>query len=499
VLSRRLFLALLALVYLIAFVSLAVQVQGLIGPEGIAPADAYLLDVRARLGSEGSWRVPTVFWLGASDTALLLGCAAGVALSLVVVTGVAAGPALALLWGLYLSYTSIGNVFLRYQWDALLIETGFLALFLAPWSIRRHAPYRTTVPRVPLWLLRWLLFRLMFMSGAMKLLSGDDAWRDFSALSYHYFTQPLPGFTSWFAHHLPAFVHAASVLATFAVEIGASVLLWFGRTGRLAACGAFVALQLAIAATGNYGFFNLLALVLCVPLLDDAALRALTPGRWRPRLPRFDALSARSRPPAGHALLVLLFVAVATLSGLRMLDRLGAPLDVPVAVENFARRTAAFRSVNAYGLFAVMTTRRPEILIEGSHDGERWLAYELPWKPGRLDRAPGFSQPHMPRLDWQLWFAALGRCERNRWFVQFLGRLLQGAPEVHALLDDNPFPDTPPRYVRSTTYHYTFSDPAELWNEGHWWRRERIGPYCPDLTLDGGVVLRRKARGDTPR
>jgi hypothetical protein len=197
--------------------------------------------------------------------------------------------------------------------------------------------------------------------------------------------------------------------------------------------------------------------------------------------------------------LVLLFVAVASLSGLRFLDRLGVSLDVPVAIENFSRRTAVFRSVNRYGLFAVMTTRRSEIVVEGSNDGERWLAYELPWKPGRLDRAPGFAQPHMPRLDWQLWFAALGRCENNRWFVQFLARLLRGTPEVYALLDGNPFPDAPPRYVRSTMFLYTFSDPAELWNEGRWWRRQRLGPYCPDLTLDGNVVLRRETRDDAPR
>jgi hypothetical protein len=477
--SRWLFLRLLGVVYLTAFLSLWVQVHGLIGSRGILPVREYLADVRGVTGPERYYLVPTLCWLDDGDRFLNGQCAAGVVLSVLLIAGVAPAPVLFVLWVLYLSLSVAGQDFFNYQWDALLLEAGLLAVFLAPPQLWPRPAREAPPSRLVLWLFGWLLFRLMFGSGVAKLLSGDPTWRGLTALSYHYETQPLPTWTSWYMHQLPGGFQAGSVVVTFVAELVVPLAVFGPRRWRLVAFVGIVGLQVLIAATGNYGFFNLLTVVLCVPLLEDS----LFPARWRARfVPAGPAAAApRARGWPGWVLGPVAAVVV-TLSALPFLARGGLVRRWPAWVVEAYRAAASFRSVNSYGLFAVMTTHRPEIIVEGSDDGVTWLPYEFRWKAGDVQRRPRFAGPHLPRLDWQMWFAALDDYRENPWFLHFLARLLDGSPEVLALLETNPFPDHPPRFVRAVLYDYHFTDPATRSATGAWWRRERLELYCPVLS-----------------
>jgi hypothetical protein len=396
-------------------------------------------------------------------------------LSALLLVGIAPLPILALLWALYLSLAVVGQVFLGYQWDALLLETGLLAVFLAPAGLRPRLTRESPPPPLVVWLLRWLLFRLIFGSGVVKLASGDPTWRSLTALRYHYWTQPLPTWVGWYAAHLPAWFQTASGGVLFAVELLAPFLLFAPRRLRRLAFPPLVGLQVLIALTGNYAFFNLLAVTLCLFALEDDDL----PERWRARLP---PLAAGARPWWPKAVLYPVAAVIALVSGGELLSTLGVAPPAPVAA--LRRAVGPLWSINRYGLFAVMTTSRPEIIVEGSEDASTWRAYEFKWKPGDLTRRPAFVAPHQPRLDWQMWFAALGTCEDNPWFIRFLGRLLEGSPPVLALLARNPFPDRPPRFIRAELYDYTPTDLATLRREGTWWRREARGDYCPVLSAE---------------
>jgi hypothetical protein len=375
----------------------------------------------------------------------------------------------------------VGGAFLLYQWDALLLETGFLAIWLAPAPLRPREAARAPVEPLALWLLRLLLFKLMLLSGAVKLLSGDPTWRHLAAMQFHYWTQPIPTWTSWYAFHLPEWVHRAEVVGTFAIELGLPLLIFGPRLLRWAAASGLAALQLLIAATGNYGFFNLLTLSLCGLLFDDAAWRRLLPPRWRPAAPDPEAARRPGWPPARLAFAALAALLFA-LSSVRMLDSVGLAPPRPRPFDALARVLDPFQLTSSYGLFAVMTTDRDEIEVEGSRDGAAWEPYVFPWKPGPLARRPGFAGLHMPRLDWQMWFASLRGCAGSPWFHAFLLRLLQGEPAVLGLLAHDPFAGAPPRYVRTTLYRYTFTDAGEA----NWWRRVEIGPFCPTVELHGG-------------
>jgi hypothetical protein len=479
IMSRWLFLRLLGIVYLAAFVSLWVQVDGLIGSRGILPLERFLPAAYNAVGGEAYWRLPTLCWLLPGDPGMHALCGAGVFLSALLILGSAPGPMLVGLWACYLSLTVAGQVFLGYQWDALLLETGFLAIFYAPcrlwsWPASERAP----LP-IMRWLLRWLLFRLMFTSGVAKLMSGDATWRDLTALQYHYETQPLPTWTSWYLHQMPAWFQQLSVLLTFVLEIGVPVLLFAGRRCRHWGCFGIAFLQVLIALSGNYGYFNLLTIALCVSQLDDNVF----PGFMHARLlgpPRQDG-PARENP-----LRVLMILLVAgTLFLLSLIPFLAATQITrhwPGWLEKTSQFAGSFQLVNNYGLFAVMTRERPEIVIEGSNDGDNWRAYEFRWTPGDLTRRPEFVTPHMPRLDWQMWFAALGSFRDNPWFYHFLVRLMEGESEVLALLEGNPFPERPPRFLRATLYRYHFTDAETRTRTGAWWHRERLGLYSPILS-----------------
>ena len=473
-----LFLRLFALVHLAAFASFGVQALGLIGSGGILPLADYVDALRDQLGTGPAawWNVPFVFWAGASDGAIRIAIALGIVASLALLAGRLPRVALATLYVLYLSLLYAGQRFMTYQWDILLVETTALALFLP-----RH-------PAIGIRLLRWLLFRFMLLSGAVKLLSGDPSWADLTALEYHYETQPLPTLFAWYAHQLPATFDRACVAVMLFIELVMPFCIIGPRRLRFAAGASFVALELAIMLTGNYNFFNLLTLLLCLVLLDDDVLARVLPRALRdtlapPRVAR--ELAPGSREGGSRRIARRIPAAVAAfLAGIGLAQVAGmfrGYLSGPVA--SVLEAVEPFHLVNTYGLFAVMTTERNEIVVEGSNDGRTWKAYEFRYKPGDLKRAPGWMIPHQPRLDWQMWFAALGSYDRNPWFARFLGRLLEGAPAVTALLADDPFAGRPPRYVRALLYRYRFSDPATRAETGQWWTRELTGMYAPAVEL----------------
>lgn len=478
-LAPWLFLRLLAIVHLVAFVSFWTQLEGLIGPHGLIPAARYFAAVREHFGSTASAfaQLPSLCWFFGAETFLHVLCAAGVALSLLLFSGIAPALCLFLLWAAYLSLNYAGQIFFNFQWDTLLLETTLLALFLAPWRwlplwrLAAHEP-----PRLARWLLWWLLFRLMFFAGYVKLASGDPTWRDLSALTFHYETQPLPTPLAWFAHQLPAWWHRAACAGMFVIELVAPFFLFAPRALRHNAAFLLAALMAAIALTGNYTFFNFLAIALCLLAFDDTALARLLPTRFRTRfLSPTPAAASISHVPRLLLGPVAVFVVVFTL-----LCSLAPNLP---GFRALASALDPFRSLNNYGLFAVMTNPRVELVFEGSRDGRTWLAYEFPHKPGALDRRPTWVAPHQPRPDWQLWFAALGSLEQNRWVLAVCENLLRGTPQVLSLLSHNPFPDQPPRFVRVVRYEYHFTDAPTRAATGRWWRRTPMDFYVPSASL----------------
>ncbi len=475
-LTRWIFLRLLGVIYLIAFISLWTQLDGLIGSNGILPASELMESVRQRFPGRFDL-LPTLAWFDASDQFLHLLCSGGIFLSLFLIVGMLPSLTLFLLWLFYLSLTVISGVFLSFQWDILLLETGFLAIFFSPFKIFPRISNELPPSKIMLWLLRWLLFRLMFESGMVKLLSGDATWRSLTALNFHYETQPLPTWIGWYAHQMPEWFQKTSVAIMFGIELIVPFFIFGPRRLRFFACVVLTAFQVLIAATGNYCFFNLLTLLLCVLLLDDAVLE-----KWTPNFLKFPPPKVRPyEAPIRKYAIIPVAIVVLFVSTAQMASRILGRSDLPRPIQEVLKVVGPFRSINTYGLFAVMTTERPEIVVEGSHDGENWIPYEFKYKPSDLKNQPSFVAPHQPRLDWQMWFAALGRCEHNRWFVRFLQKLLEGSPEVLKLLADNPFPEGPPRYIRSTVYDYHFNDILTKKVEGNWWRRELRGAYCPVL------------------
>ena len=459
--SRCLFFRLLGLVYAAAFASLGTQILGLVGKRGISPAAEFLSAVRQQIGPERYRLLPTVFWLGASDKVLVGSCVAGTVLGCAVVAGFWPVLCLVLLWVLYLSFVTVGRDFLGFQWDALLLEAGFIAVFAAPWQLWPDWKTEKRGERLARWLLLWLLFRLTFESGVVKLASGDPTWRSLTALEYHYETQPLPLWTSWYANQAPPWFQQFSCFVVLAIELGAPFCIFGPRNVRRAGALAMIALQGLIAATGNYAFFNLLTVSLYLLLLDDDF--------W-PQWLRNPSLRPRSQRWGWPLWLVAPVAAVQfLLTTALLLDLFRVRLPGGEAMRRASRTFSPFLLANRYGLFAVMTTSRPEIIVEGSKDGIAWLPYRFKYKVGDVDERPKLAAPFQPRLDWQMWFAALGDFDPNSWFGSFAARLLEGSPDVLHLLAANPFPDAPPRYIRATLYQYHFTrfgDPARAW-----WKR----------------------------
>jgi lipase maturation factor 1 len=454
-----LFLRLLAAIYFVAFASLAVQVTGLIGDRGILPAAGYFAAVSKLLGASAYWTLPSIFWVAHGDRFLEAMSWTGAAISVLLFSALLAGYleriALVCLYVLYLSLCMAGQDFLSFQWDALLLETGFLAIFLGN-------------SKIVVLLFRWLLFRLMFLSGAVKLTSHDPVWRDSTALAFHYMTQPLPTTLAWYMYQLPLGFQRFSTAAALFIELLIPFLFFAPRRWRFWGAGLVLFLQTLIFLTGNYTFFNLLTMSLCLFLFDDYALEKL----------RLRARNAwTSRPAAIAAAAVILVLSV---SGVWQVF-FAAPFESEGALVRIAQ---PFQIANTYGLFATMTTSRPEIIVQGSNDGETWVDYDFRYKPGDLRQPPRWVQPYQPRLDWQMWFAALSDYRSSPWFTNFMVRLLQGSPAVVGLLAGNPFPAAPPKYVRAELFDYSFTDFATRRATGQWWKRTPRGLYFPRISLE---------------
>jgi predicted DCC family thiol-disulfide oxidoreductase YuxK len=460
--ASSLFARAIALIYLFAFVSFGRQVRGLIGAQGIQPVTEFFAEVVRQLGPHSFWRVPTIFWWIHSEFGL-----ESIVWGGAVIAGVAAlgrphtsgqKAAFVLLFIYYLSIVNAGQIFMSYQWDFLLLEAGFLAIFLKP-----------AFPRV--WLFRWLLFRLMFESGAVKLLSHDPLWRNLTALAVHYQTQPLPTPIAWYMMQAPLWFQKGSTAFVFVVELGLPFMMFGPRRLKQVAAFGTIGLQILIFLTGNYTFFNLLAIALCLFLLDDAFLRGM----------RLPGASVRVKTYANRYVSLALFAFVMILSITGLAGMFG--VRVPSLIYEAISPAAPFGVVNQYGLFATMTPSRPEISIEGSNDAVDWQPYVFPYKPGPLNRAPGWAEPMQPRLDWQMWFAALGNYRENPWLLRFMMRLLQGSTPVLELIERNPFAGKPPKYIRAMEYDYRFTTFDERRQTGNWWRRELKGTYFPPISL----------------
>jgi predicted DCC family thiol-disulfide oxidoreductase YuxK len=490
--ARRWFLRALGVIYLIAFVSLWVQVDGLIGSDGVSPVNQFLPAVHAQLGKDAYALLPTLCWFNSSNAFLHFLCGGGVVLSVLLIFGIAPALSLVALFAFYLSLTIAGQTFLSFQWDILLLETGFLSIFLAPWRLwpreliclAGSPPPATAAPvsRAGLFLLKFLLFKLMLMSGVVKLTSGDDCWWNLTALDYHYWSQPLPTVFGWWADKSPEWFKHFSVAFCLVVEIIIPFFVWAPRRPRLIAAGLMIFLQIAIAITGNYCFFNLLTIALCLLLIDDAAVGTdrHSVGIPTPGAPSGRALAIRLCAYASIAVVVVTLPINAWLIFSAFKPRARPPHALATVYEQLE----AFRIVNGYGLFRVMTKDRCEIVLEGSADGVEWLPYEFKWKPGDVKRAPGWCAPHQPRLDWQMWFAALESPRENPWFVALIVRLLQGSHDVNRLFANNPFPDKPPSYVRAMFYRYRFTTVSELRQTGGWWKRQELREYLPTISVD---------------
>jgi lipase maturation factor 1 len=456
---RRAFLGLLGLTYLAAFRSLRVQVLGLYGARGISPVNE-LVQAAESIGPKRFHQAPTVFWLGASDRALVRACRIGELSGALLAAGIFPRLNAGLSYALYLSFVTVGREFLSYQWDVLLLESGVYALLLGPSGNHPHRD--RAVPVGARVLYRWLLFRLYVDSGLGKAASGDATWCGLTATRYHFETQPLPTPLAPRVHEASRRVHAFLTGATLLGEAILPLAMFGPRPLRLMAFGGLTAIQLSIAATGNYAFFNLLTLALgSFSIVDsDVGRRARSVARepWWSRVVYGSAaaLVLLSTTPLPQQIL-LRFAPVF----IRLREVLGR-----------------LHLVNRYGLFTVMTTTRPEIVIEGSADGVSWEPYELPYQVGDPKKALRFVAPHQPRVDWQMWFAALGH--RGSWMTRMMIRLLEGAPEVLKLFSR--VPSRPAKWIRATMFRYRYADRATR-RAGTTWTREPLGLLVPPVGL----------------
>jgi predicted DCC family thiol-disulfide oxidoreductase YuxK len=490
-LSGWIFPRLIGAVFLSAFVSLWLQIDGLSGSQGILPVAGQLEAVTAHFAAAGQSaqayaQFPSLLWFGASDTMLHVWLAVGAVAALLLVLGLWPAVAALAAWAIYLSFAATLPVFLNFQWDALLLEAGFLLVFFVPWtrSLRLGSAAPARLARLLAW---WLLFRLMFESGVVKLHgfdeTGRNTWLDGTALDFHYFTQPIPVWLSWWMAQLPSWFHRLSLWGVFFIELVLPFFIFGPRRLRMTAFWGFSFLMILIMATGHYGFFNLLTLALCVTLIDDASW----PAALRRILERRQPTGVLHRPerlkrkilPWIAALLVSL-----TTAQLLIVLRWVSPATVGPVLGPFA----PFRSANSYGLFSVMTTERPEITIEASADGINWEPYRFRWKMEQNDTSMPFALPHMPRLDWQMWFAALEFRSSGQvpaWIMPLLGRLQERSPAVLGLLAPGGATETVPAFFRVRLDDFAFADPAARRADGRYWQVTPLPQYTIEGSLQG--------------
>ena len=458
------FLRLLGAIYLIAFASIGVQIEGLAGSEGIMPIGERLIEFTANSGYERYFKLPTLFWLNASDAALNGAAIAGCISALFIILQRFSRPALIVAFALYLSIFHATHPFLSFQWDSLLMETGFLAIFLTPQS------------RVVILLFRWLLFRLRFMSGISKLSSGDPQWANLTALDTYFEVQPLPNPVAWYVHQLPEWLLRFGTVATLVIEILVPLMMFLPRRWRFAAAWITIVWQVLIIITSNHNWINFLTIILCLFLFDDRALQQILPVRLQAVLGWRETAAVHISPVKQYAvgMLAAFILSIGTLK-LYELATMHKFTGVTGEVLNYA---LTWSVANKYHVFPTMTTRRIELEVLGSRDGLDWQPYRFKYKPDQLDERPQFIIPHQPRIDWQMWFVTL-HPRHVPWFGYFLEALLRNSPTVTALLQHNPFPDEPPRFIRVEAWEYHFTDSEQRARSGNWWQREALGPFTP--------------------
>ena len=516
---RWIFLRALAAIYFSAFYSLLFQIKGLIGPDGILPASQYLAAVARSLGSAKYWYAPSLFWISSSSQMMMAMTWIGL---------IAAGLAFLNLWPrlsffvcfvCFLSFVGASGEFSGYQSDGMLLEAGFLALFFAPRGLMPGWGANDPPSRARLWLLQWEWFRIYFESGMVKLLSGDEQWRNMTAMDEYYQNGPLPTWIGWYAEHLPHWFHAASAAGTLVMELGIVLMLFFPRKVRLICFLIVTPWEIGVILTANYTFLNYLVLALGVLLLDDRTLARLVPQRWRPpvvvRTPEIeteeqlsiltvtegsavaeDAATTAAEEAKltrttwrqrigrrGSAIgLALSAVMLTWIAYDTTVEMIGIPIRGVLLPMAPVAGLEPFRIANQYGLFAVMTRGRYDIEFQGSNDGENWTPYLFRNKPQLLNEPPRVYAPYQPRFDWNLWFASLGDWHQNEIVPLTEERLLENDADVVALFKGNPFGRSAPKMVRAVLWRYWFTSLEDKRQTGNWWRREYLGLYAPEMT-----------------
>lgn len=503
-LVRWIFLRLLAAIYFSAFFPLLFQIEGLNGPNGILPAQRYLLALHNGMGSIRYWYAPTLFWLSSGSHIMMAVIWIGLAASIAAFFNLWPRLSLSICFICFLSFVTAAQVFSSYQSDSMLLEAGFLVLSFAPPGIRPGLGIAAPPSRASYFLLQWEWFRIYFESGIIKLLSGDPQWRTFTAMDEYYQNGPLPTWIGWYVEHLPHWFHAATAAGTLVLELVVVWMMFLPRRARLICFFIVTPWEIGVILTANYTFLNYLVLALGFLLLDDRSLCWLFSTRIRnvlpaDREPKIEAPSSIPEPapidsganlprPRGSARLIrvsglalsavmLTWIAYATTAEMiQMPLPLLRLLSLPITLLD------PFRIANQYGLFAVMTRGRYEIEFQGSNDDRNWTAYPFRFKPQALDKAPGIYAPYQPRFEWNLWFASLGAWQQNDFVTLTEERLLENDPDVVRLFQSNPFGQTPPRYLRAVLWQYWFTTMEEKHRTGNWWRREFLGLYAPAIT-----------------
>lgn len=487
----------LALIYFFAFLSVHEQILGLYGENGIVPISKVMTLNFPVPSTETFLALPTVFQFWNNDSALSLVTSLGIFASLIALIGFFSGPCLLVCWLLYLSIVNAGTVFMSFQWDILLLEVGFLAIFFCSWkpvdSLLGLVDYinpkcswifeRGSPSIILVWLYRWLLFRLIFESGLVKFAKEDkqDAWVNLTALSYHYETQPLPTPIGWVFNQFPDWIHSLSAIGTFAIELVVPFLFFMPSKIRYLGGIVQIGLQLLIIWTGNYCFFNLLTIALCLFLFDDQFFEILTRKKFSQAI-RTRLMPSRSSIPGSIVVLAVSFIVLFSSS---LMFALTNPIvrTLPPQAIGILKPFFPFHIASSYGLFARMTLDRPEILVEASMDGVNWEPYVFKYKIGPVNRMPPMIAPMQPRLDWQMWFASLGELEHSPWFLSFTKRLLENSSEVKSLLASCPFGVNPPKYIRARTFDYKMTDTGELLSTGAWWKMTYLREFMPPVSL----------------
>ncbi|MGQ4601104.1 lipase maturation factor family protein [Nocardia sp. R6R-6] len=451
-----------AAIYLIAFIAAARQFRALIGERGMLPVPRFLARRSAR-------ETPSIFHVHYSDRFFAAVCWIGAALSAALVVGLADMVPLwaamllwLMLWVLYLSIVNVGQAWYSFGWESLLLEVGFLAIFLGN--------DRTAPPVLVMWLARWLLFRVEFGAGLIKL-RGDTCWRDLTCLYYHHETQPMPGPLSWLFHHLPKPLHRAEVAANHFAQLVVPFGLFAPQPLASIAGAIILVTQLWLVLSGNFAWLNWLTIILAASAISQSAAAAVLPVPAPPSLPG---------PPPWFAGLGIAFTVL-------MVSLSYWPVRNMISSRQLMNRSFnPYHLANTYGAFGTIGRLRFEVVIEGTMEPaitERteWKEYEFKGKPGNVHRLPRQWAPYHLRLDWLMWFAAFSPDYAREWLGPLLARLLENDRATMRLLRHNPFPESPPRYVRAQLYEYRFTTPRELVRTRAWWHRTLVSPYLPPV------------------